>query len=120
MIDFNKPVQTRDGRKVRILCTDGQHPIFPIVGFIGDEADVYEWTRDGAYNDQSFRQEDVDIINVPERVERWLNIYPGNVGSINSSRKNADESVDSSARRIGVIRITYEDGKPVAVALEAA
>lgn len=33
MLDFSKPVTTRDGRKVRILCTDAPGP-FPVVGYI--------------------------------------------------------------------------------------
>lgn len=53
MIDFTKPCQTRDGRPVRILCTDaaGRNPI---VGLIQMAAGDYacQWKADGTYGDK--------------------------------------------------------------------
>ena len=118
MIDFNKPVQTRDGRKVRILCTDA-NSAFPVVGLIidGGEFDTLEtWDSTGCCYEKRTADED-DLINVPERVERWVNVYGHDLGAVRSSRAEADKQ-SSSPGRSGVIRITYEDGKPVAVALE--
>jgi hypothetical protein len=33
MLDFNKPIQTRDGRKVEILTSKGREP-YPIVFYV--------------------------------------------------------------------------------------
>ena len=47
-LDFSRPIQTRDGRKVRILCTD-RNAHYPIVGIIieSPEQRVETWLPDG-------------------------------------------------------------------------
>lgn len=117
-IDFNKPVQTRDGRKVRILATDavGGQPVIALVMDNQSLEVVSRYSKDGSY--LVSKPTGADLINVPERVERWVNVYgpSAGVGILNESRAGADE--DAGSQRSAVIRITYEDGKPVAVALE--
>lgn len=113
MIDFNKPVQTRDGRKVRILCTDraSDHSVVGLVmNHIHGKEELLSWDCEG-YRRQ-YQPEPGDLVNVPERLERILCVdsmnslliqfHPGSVPS----------------KMCPNIRITYEDGKPVAVALE--
>lgn len=68
-IDWNKRVQTRDGRPVRVLCQDG--PGFkPVWGFINGGSNPESWRSDGAWRDL---QHPLDLINVPE--EMWVNMY---------------------------------------------
>lgn len=78
--DPNKPVQTRDGRKARILASDKKTDSFPIVALVeilpeGKEATLH-YTKDGKfdYTDTLLRD---DLINIPEKhtIERWINIY---------------------------------------------
>ncbi len=64
-LDLNKPVMTRDGRKVRILCTDKAGGSYPIVGLVtnfGSE-DAYSWTSDGRFLGET--DERTDLVNVP-------------------------------------------------------
>lgn len=65
-IDFTKPVQTRDGRKVRILCTDADCTYLgqpqPIIGVVGTHAPT-SWSADGVYADGTYSNN--DLINVP-------------------------------------------------------
>lgn len=70
MIDFAKPVQTRDGRKVRILCTDrkpepGGHTVIGLVTSGGIEW-TYAWPSSGQYTDKPGPD---DLINTPPHVE---------------------------------------------------
>lgn len=77
-LDFSKPVQTRDGRPVRILCTDRKHPHYTVIGLIeidGLDATLH-WTEDGHYF--STRKEDcLDLFQAPqprkhaELIKRW-------------------------------------------------
>lgn len=60
-IDFTKPVQTRDGRKVRIICTDGPKGR-PIVG-IKEDSDVMCWASDGMHC--GLPPCDSDLLNAP-------------------------------------------------------
>ena len=62
-IDWTKPVETVDGRKVRILCTDGPEE-YPIVGIIEDE--VQTWTKEGEFHRYSYNSEWLNLRNVPE------------------------------------------------------
>lgn len=74
MIDFNKPLQTRDGREVRVLCTDGPGAR-PVVGYVDNMPLVYEWAISG--KNQSRSEESIhDLINVPETKVVWMNCYP--------------------------------------------
>lgn len=66
MLDLSKPIKTRDGSPVRILCTDatitscGERQ--PIVGIVGDV--VCSWDMKGTYN-PSVNPSDMDLVNVP-------------------------------------------------------
>lgn len=65
--DTTRPIITRDGRAVRILCTNRkdlhQHPIVALVQTDGTEQ-IYDYMADGSYieNTQSLR----DLFFVPE------------------------------------------------------
>lgn len=113
MIDFNKPVQTRDGRKVRILCTDGQDGRRPVVGFVEGSVQPATWPMNGIYASLC-GESGTDLINVPERVERILIVDC--IGGHLVQYK--PDEMRSAWTHYPKIRITYEDGKPVAVALE--
>lgn len=69
-LDFTKPVQTRDGRNVRILCTDGGGE-YPVIGYCdplegdGDEGRIIGcWLLSG--KTVSFGGDhELDLINAP-------------------------------------------------------
>jgi hypothetical protein len=66
-IDLTKPVQTRDGRKARILCIDANND-YPIVGLYEYEGSEQSatWMLDGTYLVHSPRATGYDLVNVPE------------------------------------------------------
>lgn len=72
----NRKVVTRDGRAVKILCTDRkdfyQHPIVALVETDGTEQ-MYDYMADGSYmvNAQSLR----DLFFASEKHEGWVNVY---------------------------------------------
>lgn len=76
-VDFSKPIQTRVGHPVRILCTDRKDEAYPVVGLVleGDQEHLKSWTVDGAY--YTGRTDDFDLIQVPqprkhaELIKRW-------------------------------------------------
>lgn len=77
MIDFNKPVQTRDGRKVRILCTDMKGGGDSVAGLINDDGEetTHSWLSDGSFISHKI-SDSTDLINVPETRVVWVNMYP--------------------------------------------
>lgn len=70
--DPTKPAQTRDGRSVRILCTDRKGD-YPIVGLVGSSSEeVYSWFANGLWSNNHTSH---DLINVEPRVEEYRNLY---------------------------------------------
>lgn len=69
--DPTKPVQTRSGLKARIICTDRNHPKYPIVALVEDdgiESAIYV-TKEGThmFNPGYNTAYTLDLINIPER-----------------------------------------------------
>lgn len=87
-LDLTRPVQTRDGRKVRILCTDRRGPA-PIVGIVecaSSEATLV-WQRDGSTDRCPMAS---DLVNVPEPEKTvWVNVY-GTHAAVHKDREEAD------------------------------
>ena len=110
--DPTKPVQTCDSRKARIICTDANNHQ-PIVALI-TEQDGHEYTRnytkDGFYYIGAGRS-DSDLINIPERRIMWTNVYTHHTDGSYTTRERADET--AGARRIGVLKLTYENDELV-------
>lgn len=125
--DPTKPVQTRDGRKARIICSDRAGPSgnYPIVALFGDSESLETYTADGRSHSEQTNAR--DLVNVPERTERFVNVYrPVNDGFEDRSfwHKDADAAQrgrptgrNANPDRVTTIQITYEDDKPVAVSL---
>lgn len=76
-IDLTKPVQTRSGRKVRILAHDRKgQTLYPIVALVTDEDgdEVVECFRsDGGW--LATGENDQDLINLPEEKRTYFAIY---------------------------------------------
>ena len=112
--DPTKPVQTRDGRPARIICTDKDQLQYSIVALVRDLSGVEvakSYTATGQYHSGAGALSSSDLVNIPERREMWLNVYPsGNVGAGFPSRARADEAVGSYART-ACLHITYTEGE---------
>ena len=67
-LDLTKPVRTRDGRKVRIICTDapGQYSIVGLIDGVLEAASV--WPDQGMFYPK-VAVHDLDLVNIePEPV----------------------------------------------------
>lgn len=112
--DPEKPVQTRDGRKARILCADRSGTDLPIIALRearGIEI-VETYAADGTIYGTGTKN-DLDLINIPEKrvYERWVNVYPDNISWSHRSRVEADGYQKNG--RIACIHIkqTYTPGE---------
>lgn len=77
IFDPNKPVQTRGGKKARILATDANiHGKHKIIALLEDRLENREYIQvykaDGKYLDS--QNSALDLINIPKKhtIERWL------------------------------------------------
>ena len=105
----NKPVQLRDGRQVRNVCWDFRRldGSICISGIVACE--TYDlsmtWCKDGRrYADSQFDKVN-DLINVPERIQGWLNIY--NI-YIHPTKQDADNNAGNG--RVACIYIDVSEG----------
>lgn len=79
-IDWNKPVQTRDGLAVRILDLDSNVAGYPVIGCVihpDGQEEVETWASNGRVDTLNPGGCEWDLINVPERVTVY---YPALAG----------------------------------------
>ena len=105
-----RKVETRDGRKVRILCTDFNNPDFPVI--CGVESSTNEqlcsFTRDGSY----FIGESspCDLCFAPEKHEGWVNVYRDFDGLMCGSVFATEEDAKHNAKTaIATVKIDWEE-----------
>ena len=76
----SKKVVTRMGRKVRIICTDREDSIYPVVALVKDdnrELDILvAYTKDGI--PAEYNEEYYTLFFVTEKKEGWINLYKMN------------------------------------------
>lgn len=111
----SRKVVTRDGRNVRILCTDREGSVYLIVALIKDDNREMEilvtYTKDGRpaeYNEAYYT-----LFFAPEKHEGWINIYRDTILSgayykyIYPSEEDAKENACSGA--IATVKIEWEE-----------
>ena len=108
----SRKVVTRDGRPVRILCTDRKSYNVEIVGLIMNDngmESVFTWTQQGKEYINSDTSN--DLFFAPEKHEGWINIfdntYPGNM--IFDTKEVAEEQGMSFAGYVTTIKIEWEE-----------
>ena len=109
----SQKVVTRDGREVRIICTDakGYEPIIALVyNNIRKEENVYTYNRNGSFYGDNY--DCLDLFFAPIKKEGWVNIYseqeyrhPGE--NIFSTKEEAIKYKDINY--IATIKIEWEE-----------
>ena len=110
--DPTKPVQTRDGRKVRIVDTNykgnARRPILAIITEDDHTEICHTFNKDGSSLPDMTR--DLDLINIPEKYTLWVNLYADRgILFTHSSRAQAD--VNAGASRIACVKVEFEEGE---------
>ena len=112
----SKKVVTRMGRKVRIICTDREDSIYPIIALIKDDKRESEilvtYTKDGIpaeYNEVYYT-----LFFAPEKHEGWINLYKMN--SIISpgpraydTKEEAESAAGDKSYYISTTKIEWEE-----------
>lgn len=74
MLDFKELIQTRDGREVIIYDNCVKGTIYCIHGRIVGNTTPTTWTKEGTYYG-GLAGSGLDLVNVREKLEIFLNIY---------------------------------------------
>ena len=109
-----KPVCTRDGRKARIVCFDakGDKPIIALIE-MGVAETPNNYPIDGKAI--STKETPCDLMMLPEKKERWVNIYRNEKGEywseqiLFSTKKDATDFVHNHAQYVTTVKISWEE-----------
>ena len=114
----SRKVITRNGRNVRIICTDKKGHEYPIVALIENKLEGFEgvlyYTKDGEYtaNESSMS----DLFFASENQEGWMNIYRDSDGNryvmdcpIFTSKEEAEKKGKRYIDYITTIKIEWEE-----------
>ena len=112
----SKKVVTRMGRKVRIICTDREDSIYPIIALIKNDKRESEilvtYTKDGIpaeYNEAYYT-----LFFAPEKKSAWINLYKMN-STISpgprayDTKEEAESAAGDKSYYISTIKIEWEE-----------
>ena len=112
----SKKVVTRMGRKVRIICTDREDSIYPIIALIKDDKRESEilvtYTKDGIpaeYNEAYYT-----LFFAPEKKSAWINLYKMNSiispgPRVQNTKEEAESAAGDKSYYISTIKIEWEE-----------
>ena len=109
----SRKVVTRDGRSVRIICTDKKGFDYPIVALIENKLEGLEgalyYTKDGKYiaNESS----DSDLFFAPEKHEGYVSIYRGvmNDDYFTVGIFDSEEKAKERGGSIATVKVEWEE-----------
>ena len=114
--DPNKKVVTRDGKNVRIVCTDrqgGDHPILALCTMSNGGENCYSYYPNG----KMYLSTDSgkDLFFAPEKHEGWVNLYDHSEGTYLGSVYSSKEVAEAMSKKCGLqhyittIKIEWEE-----------
>ena len=113
--DPSKKVVTRDGREVRIICTDAKNDE-PIIALVydnnQDEENCYTYNRDGSFYGDNYDYLDLFFDTIKK--EGWINLYKDEgitylPGIIHDSEEDAQKAIKDDPDFITTIKIEWEE-----------
>ena len=113
-----KKVVTRDGRGVRIRCTDKRGGNCPIVALVENPIikteNLLTYEEDGRWNPVGSRpsvDSDLDLFFASEKHEGWVNIYPGPFTGVQiyKTEEDAKHCANADAKVIATVKIEWEE-----------
>lgn len=116
----SRKVVTRDGRNVRIICTDRKRLNYPIVALIENKPtegeSVLYYTKEGKMS-LGNGLSDADLFFASEKKEGWINIFKGASNDkrflgytrIFKTKENAEEAGEGVSGYITTIKIEWEE-----------
>ena len=107
-------VVTREGKSVRIICTDKQNK-YPVVALIMDNGveETVNFTKDGLVLERDITK--YDLFFVPEKKEGWMILYAANDNNhmpypdttIYKTKEEAINALHNAKRYVGYMGIAH-------------
>ena len=111
----NKKVITRDGRSVRIICTNRLDENYPVIALVKNEdyEMCYNYTIFGELYTDKNRDCELDLFFVTEKKEGWINLFKINsamtTGEIYNTEEESKSAIAKSLVYISTVKIEWEE-----------
>lgn len=113
----NRKVVTRDGRSVRIICTDrkGEYPVVGLVMNVkGNKEGVWTFSKQGYFLVD--RVDEFDLFFAPVPQKGWMNVFKFREatsvaagGVIYESEQAARKAIENNQNYITTIKVEWEE-----------
>ena len=111
----SRKIVTRDGRNVRVLCINakGDYPIVALIATLDGSIEfVCKFKKDGHFLDNDDNNSNLDLFFVPEKHERWVNLYKENdniYASMDTFKTKEEAEALSCSSCIATVKIEWEE-----------
>ena len=110
----SRKIVTRDGRNVRIICTDRKDADYPIVVLVSNKSETGEdtlyYTEEGNFHTTGIST--FDLFFAPEKKEGWINLFRDPIDNgIYCSRiyPTKERAMDSIGAFYTTIKVEWEE-----------
>ena len=116
LINPSKKVVTREGKPVRIICTNRLSENYPVIALVTDGCAelCYSYTPFGKFDEHQNIDCDLDLFFAPNKKSAWINLYKMN--SIISpgpqaydTKEEAESAAGDKSYYISTIKIEWEE-----------
>ena len=111
----NRKIVTRDGKSVRIICTNKLDYNYPVVALVhdGDCEKGYSYTTFGKLYTYQNRDCELDLFFAPQKKEGWINLFKVNsvttTGEVYNTEEEAKSAIAKSLVYISTVKVEWEE-----------
>ena len=111
----DRQVATRDGRSVRIICTNRLDENYPVIALVNNEytEKCYSYSEFGKIYKFANRDCELDLFFAPQKKEGWINLFKVNsattTGEVYNTEEEAKSAIAKSLVYISTVKIEWEE-----------
>lgn len=112
----NRKVVTRDGRSVRIICTNRLDENYPVIALVNNEDSegCYSYTKFGTSYIYQNRDCEFDLFFAPQKKSSWINLYKMNSvispgPRVYDTKEEAESAAGDKSYYIATTKIEWEE-----------
>lgn len=108
-------IVTREGKPVRIICTNRLGENYPIIALVNDKdyEMCYSYTEFGKFDEHQNIDSDLDLFFATNKHEGWVNVYMNcnerNLGALCGSKEDALEVAKDNGNYVATVKIEWEE-----------
>lgn len=109
-------IVTREGKPVRIICTNRLGENYPIIALVNDKdyEMYYSYTEFGKFDEHQNIDSDLDLFFAPDKKSSWINLYKMNSiispgPRVYDTKEEAESAAGDKSYYISTIKIEWEE-----------